>query len=80
MRCDACYHTSGLGHVYQQRYMSFPIQELDTVRLPAHRGRPLGVEAEGRDSIASRLNLESTMRPQGRARVHFSEDESSKLA
>jgi putative transposase len=27
MRYQAHYHTSGLGHVYQQRYKSFPIQD-----------------------------------------------------
>ena len=27
MRYHAHYHTSGLGHVYQQRYKSFPIQD-----------------------------------------------------
>jgi len=29
MRYHADYHTSGLGHVYQQRYKSFPIQDDD---------------------------------------------------
>ena len=29
MRYHAHYHTSGLGHVYQQRYKSFPIQDDD---------------------------------------------------
>ena len=27
MRYHAHYHTSGLGHVYQQRYKSFPVQD-----------------------------------------------------
>jgi putative transposase len=27
MRYHAHYHTSGMGHVYQQRYKSFPIQD-----------------------------------------------------
>ena len=46
MRYHAHYHNSGLGHVYQQRYKSFPIQmELDAVRLFAHQGRPLGDKA-----------------------------------
>lgn len=56
MRCDACYHTSGLGHEYQQRYKSFPIQELDTVRLAAHPGRPLGVEAGGIPSLVGSIS------------------------
>ena len=146
MRYHAHYHTSGLGHVYQQRYKSFPIQddyhffvvcryvernalranlvdraenwrwgslwrwrqqpepdpkllspwplprlpnwvervneplskkELDAVRLAANRGRPLGDEAWV-ESIARRLNLESTMRPRGRPRVRFPDDESNK--
>ena len=148
MRYHAHYHTSGLGHVYQQRYKSFPIQddhhffvvcryvernalranlidraenwrwgslwrwrqqpepdprllspwplprlpnwvervnealsqqELDAVRLAAHRGRPLGDEAWV-ESIARRLHLESTMRPRGRPRVRFPDDESIKEA
>ena len=29
MRYHAHYHTSGMGHVYQQRYKSFPIQDDD---------------------------------------------------
>lgn len=29
MRYHAHYHTSGLGHLYQQRYKSFPIQDDD---------------------------------------------------
>ncbi len=43
-------------------------RELDTVRLCAQRGRPLGDEAWVK-SVAHRLNLESTMRPRGRPRV-----------
>jgi putative transposase len=139
MRYHAHYHTSGMGHVYQQRYKSFPIQdddhffvvcryvernalragivkkaedwrwsslwrwlqanepspsllskwpsprlpnwkqrvneplsekELAEVRLSAHRGRPLGDDSWV-ESIARRLNLESTMRPRGRKRVRF---------
>lgn len=142
MRYHAHYHTSGLGHVYQQRYKSFPIQdddhffvvcryvernalraklvdraedwrwgslwrwlqkpepdpqllspwplprlpkwvervneplttkELDAVRLSAQRGRPLGDEAWVK-SIATRLNLESTMRPRGRQQVRSQAD------
>ena len=133
-RYHAHYHTGGLGHVYQQRYKSFPIQdddhfffvcryvernalraglvdaaqdwrwgslwrwlqkpepfpklmsawplprlpnwvervneplsdkELEAVRRSAQRGQPLGDEAWV-ESIARRLNLESTMRPRGR--------------
>ena len=148
MRYHAHYQTSGLGHVYQQRYKSFPIQddhhffvvcryvernalranlvdraenwrwgslwrwrqqpeldpkllspwplprlpnwvervneplakqELDAVRLAAHRGRPLGDEAWV-ESIARRLNLESTIRPRGRPRVRFPDEESIKEA
>lgn len=29
MRYHAHYHTSGMGHLYQQRYKSFPIQDDD---------------------------------------------------
>jgi putative transposase len=134
MRYHAHYHTGGQGHVYQQRYKSFPIQdddhflvvcryvernalraglanksedwrwgslwrwlqkpepkpellstwpvrrashwihrvneplsekELKAVRKSAQRGQPLGDEAWV-ESIARRLNLESTMRPRGR--------------
>ncbi len=148
MRYHAHYHTSGLGHLYQQRYKSFPIQddehffvvcryvernalraelvdcaeawrwgslwrwqqkpepdpkllspwplarlpgwldrvneplskqELDAVRLSAQRGRPLGDEGWV-ESIARRLNLESTMRPRGRPRVRFPKDHANKEA
>jgi putative transposase len=141
MRYHAHYKTSGMGHVYQQRYKSFPIQddehffvvcryvernalraglveraeqwrwgslcrwlekpersprllspwplsrlpgwvarvnqplsdsELASVRLSAQRGKPLGDEGWV-ESIARRLNLESTMRPRGRKRVRFPE-------
>ncbi len=148
MRYHAHYHTSGQGHLYQQRYKSFPIQddehflvvcryvernalraglveraedwrwgslwrwlqkpepdpkllapwpiarlpgwinrvnaalsqsELDAVRLSAQRGRPLGDEGWV-ESIARRLNLESTMRPRGRQRVRFPAKEPNKEA
>lgn len=144
MRYHAHYHTGGMGHVYQQRYKSFPIQddehflvvcryvernalranlvkraedwrwgslwrwlqknkpepkllsswpmprlpgwtarvneclttqELKAVRLSAQRGKPLGDEAWVQ-SIARRLNLESTIRPRGRPRVRFPEKKS----
>ena len=137
MRYHAHYHTGGQGHVYQQRYKSFPIRdddhffvvcryvernalragmvdraedwrfgslwrwlqkpepepkllspwplprlpgwvdrvnrclsdrELEACRLSAQRGKPLGDEGWV-ESIARRLNLESTMRPRGRKRV-----------
>jgi len=45
-------------------------EELAEVRLSAQRGRPLGDEGWV-ESIARRLNLESTMRPRGRKRVRF---------
>jgi putative transposase len=146
MRYHAHYHTSGMGHVYQQRYKSFPIQdddhffvvcryvernalraglvdraedwrwgslwrwlqkpepipallspwplprlpgwlarvnecltkqELDAVRLSAQRGKPLGDEGWV-ESIALRLNLESTIRPRGRPRVPDPKDDSNK--
>ncbi len=139
MRYHARYHTSGMGHIYQQRYRSFPIQnnehffvvcryvernalraglvnraeqwrwrslwhwlhkpalrppllspwpiprlpgwikrvntqlsepELAAVRLSAQRGRPLG-DPDWVESSASRLNLESTIRPRGRQQIHF---------
>jgi len=141
MRYHSHYHTSGMGHVYQQRYKSFPIQddghfwvvcryvernalraglvsaaedwrwgslwrwlqnkppepkllstwpmprlpnwaqrvnqalsekEIEAVRRCVQRGRPLGDEG-WIESIARRLNLESTMRPRGRPRVRFPE-------
>ena len=146
MRYHAHDHTSGMGHVYQQRYKSFPIQddehffvvcryvernalranlvrkaehwrwsslwrwlqrpepearllspwprsrlrgwvdcasqplseqELKAVRLSANRGHPLGDEVWV-ESIARRLNLESTMRPRGRPRVRFPKEETNK--
>ncbi len=54
-------------------------QELDAVRLSAHRGRPLGDE-DWVKSIARRLNLESTLRPRGRPRVRFPKDHTNKEA
>ena len=138
MRYHAHYHTSGLGHVYQQRYKSFPIQnddhflclcryvernalraklvqraedwrwgslwrwlqkpgpdpkllspwpiprlpgwvqrvnqplsdsELDAVRLSTQRGRPLGDERWVKSTV-KKFNLESTIRPRGRQRIH----------
>jgi putative transposase len=143
MRYHAHYHTSGMGHVYQQRYKSFPIQhdnhflavcryvernalraglvkraedwqwgslwrwlqrrepapkilsnwplprmpnwvervnealsekELEAIRLCAQRGRPLGDDGWV-ESIARRLNLENTMRPRGRPRVRFPQEQ-----
>ncbi|MEO1530487.1 MAG: hypothetical protein AAFX06_34290, partial [Planctomycetota bacterium] len=44
--------------------------ELAACRLSAQRGKPLGDEGWV-ESIARRLNLESTMRPRGRKRVRF---------
>jgi len=148
MRYHAHYDTSGMGHLYQQRYKSFPIQdddhffvvcryvernalraglvrraqdwrwgslwrwlqksepeprllspwplsrlpgwvdrvnvalsnsELEAVRNCAQRGRPLGDEGWV-ESIARRLNLESTMRPRGRPRVRFPKEKSNKEA
>lgn len=148
MRYHAHYHTGGQGHLYQQRYKSFPIQddehfflvcryvernafraglveqaedwrwgslwrwlqksepdpqllspwplarlpgwvdrvnhplsqkELEAVRRCAQRGRPLGDEGWV-ESIARRLNLESTMRPRGRPRVRFPTQEPNKEA
>jgi putative transposase len=148
MRYHAHHQTSGLGHLYQQRYKSFPIQddehffvvcryvernalraelvdraedwrwgslwrwlqrpepdpkllspwplarlpgwadrvnqplskrELDAVRLSAQRGRPLGDEGWV-ESIARRLDLESTMRPRGRPRVRFPMDHANQEA
>ena len=45
-------------------------RELDAVQLSAQRGKPMGDEAWV-ESIARRLNLESTMRPRGRPQVRF---------
>ncbi len=148
MRYHAHYHTSGMGHVYQQRYKSFPIQgdahfcvvcryvernalragleeraedwrwgslwrwlqnpepkptllskwpiprqprwvqrvnealsekELEAIRRCTQRGRPFGDES-WTESTASRLGLESTIRPRGRQRVRFPEKEQIKEA
>ena len=148
MRYHAHYRTSGMGHLYQQRYKSFPIQddehflvvcryvernavraglvdraedwrwgslwrwlqkpepdpkllspwplprlpgwvdrvneplsqpELDAVRRCAQRGTPLGDEGWV-ESMARRLNLESTMRPRGRPRVRHPKKQPNKEA
>ncbi len=49
-------------------------KEFASVRLSTQRGRPLGDEAWV-ESIARRLDLESTMRPRGRKRVRFPNDD-----
>jgi len=54
-------------------------QELDAVRLPAQRGKPLGDEGWV-ESIAKRLHLESTIRPRSRPRVRFPQEETNKDA
>jgi putative transposase len=54
-------------------------QEFDAAGLSAQRGRPLGDEGWV-ESIARRLDLESTMRPRGRPRVRFSKDQANKEA
>ena len=51
--------------------------ELDAVRLSAQRGKPLGDEGWV-ESIARRLDLESTMRPRGRPRVRFPKQKPNK--
>ena len=148
MRYHAHHHTSGMGHLYQQRYKSFPIQDDDhffvvcryvernalraglvrraedwrwgslwrwlqkpepeppllsawpLARLPGwvkrvnqplsaaeltavqrcvQRGQPLG-DPGWVESIARRLNLESTMRPRGRPRVRFPAPDEKKEA
>ena len=148
MRYHAHYQTGGMGHVYQQRYKSFPIQdddhfltvcryvernafraalvhraeqwrwsslwrwlqkaepeprllspwpisrlpkwadrvnqalsdqELKAIRRSVQRGAPLGDECWV-ESIARRLNLESTMRPRGRPRVRRLQPERNKQA
>jgi len=52
-------------------------QELDAARLSAQRGKPFGDEAWV-ESIARRLNLESTIRPRGQPQVRFPKDEANK--
>ena len=148
MRYHAHYHTSGMGHVYQQRYKSFPIQndehffvvcryvernalraglvkraedwrwgslwrwlqkpepkprllttwplprlpgwvdrvnrplttsELKAVRNCAQRGKPLG-DDNWVQSTVKRLNLESTVRPRGRPRIHTDPENPNKEA
>jgi len=54
-------------------------QELDAVRLSAQRGKPFGNEAWV-ESMARRLNLESTIRPRGRPQVRFPKDQENKEA
>jgi len=54
-------------------------QELDTVRLSAQQGKPLGDEAWV-ESIARRLIPECTMRSRGRPHVLAPKDEANKQA
>ena len=148
MRYHAHYHTGGAGHVYQQRFKSFPVQddehfltvcryvernalranlvaraedwrfgslwrwmqpgepkpkllspwpiarspgwtdrvntplgdrELEAMRRSVQRGRPWGDEGWV-ESIARRLNLESTMRPRGRPKKARIEAEERRVA
>jgi putative transposase len=44
--------------------------ELQAIRTSAQRGSPFG-DANWVESTATRLNLESSLRPRGRPRVHF---------
>ncbi len=44
--------------------------ELQAVRTSPQRGSPFG-EASWIESTAKRLNLESSLRPRGRPRIHF---------
>jgi putative transposase len=53
--------------------------ELDSVRLSAQRGRPMGDEGWV-ESIARRLHLESTMRPRGRQRIRPEAENQNKEA
>jgi len=98
MRYHAHYHTSGLGHICQQRYKSFPTQDDEhffvVCRYVERNALRAGLVARVEDwrwgslwrwlrktepepasdpgrveSIARRLNLESTMRPRGRQKV-----------
>ena len=48
-------------------------KELNAVRLSAQRGRPLGDDVWV-ESIATRLNLESTIRPRGRQQLRSEVD------
>ncbi|MEM9367875.1 MAG: hypothetical protein AAGD07_17930 [Planctomycetota bacterium] len=61
--------------------MNEPLSDSDlkAVRQSAQRGRPLGDEGWV-ESIARRLNLESTMRPRGRPQVRFPKEEGNKEA
>lgn len=52
-------------------------QELKAIRTSVQRGSPLGDEGWV-ESIARRLNLESTMRARGRPRVRFEQAEANK--
>ena len=69
-RYHAHYGSSGQGHVYQGRFKSFP------VRWSVKRGSPFGNETWV-ESTARRLDLESTLRPRGRPRVHRSPNNDS---
>ncbi|MBX3418483.1 MAG: hypothetical protein KF851_12835 [Pirellulaceae bacterium] len=44
--------------------------ELQAIRTSAQRGSPFG-DDRWIESTAKRLNLESSLRPRGRPRVHF---------
>jgi len=66
MRYHAHYHISGLGHVYQQRYKSFPIQD-------DHHFFGVCRYVERNALRARRLSLESTIRPRGRQRIRMPE-------
>lgn len=73
-RGHAHHGTSGMGHVYQGRFKSFPIAAdehlfaaMRLLRSCIARGRPFGNE-KWTKKVAMQLHLESTLRPRGRPR------------
>jgi putative transposase len=72
--------TGGTGPLYQGRFKSFPVQddfhllrvcryvERNALRASVHRGAPYG-QAKWQERMASRLGLESSLRPRGRPRT-----------
>ncbi len=68
MRYHAHYHTSGMGHVYQQRYKSFPIQADDHFFV-ACRSRRAKCPAGGTGRSSRRLAVEFVVALASQARA-----------
>ena len=73
------YHALNRGNLRATIFHKEEENELASVRLSAQRGRPLG-DDNWVESIARRLDLESTLRPRGHKQVRFPNPKNNKEA